>query len=420
MLGGSISKVEIGLDELGVAPLDLLSLPEAGVPQELDDRIRRAVLQKPAAGATQAVVVAERDPSWKPQVIALTEFLALLQAVSRMVNSARPLPPSDLVVQGDPPAAVAATELQSRADAAEKQMRATLASLQAPSANDASLLAAAASGIAGAIPGGDSSKWPAQIAAAAADLTTRASQLTQLAAAFTRASATAEQSSDYDASRMKTIFGGSFQVLPVLTPSGGNVWQNSLNLQGNDPLESVRWFQRAARVRPGAARLDVRSCWRRHSPDVCCCASTWRTPCGSGRRWVALPGSTSSSRLSLVAFSPAASDRRSGIAGLMIDEWTEVLPSVATDHRGVVPVRRPGRAAPQSILLAVKPDDFPGMDDGSGGRLGARSVGSGEDPRGGSRSLEQPWDTTSRPLLSPTTPEARESEKQSATDFNPS
>jgi hypothetical protein len=359
--GANISKVEIGLNELGVAPLDLLSLPEAqGVPQELDDRIRRAVLQKPAAGATQAVVVAERDPSWKPQVIALTEFLALLQAVSRMVNSARPLAPSDLVVQGDPPAAVAATELQSRADAAEKQMRATLASLQAASANDASLLAAAAYGIAGAIPGGDSSKWPAQIAAAAADLTTRASQLTQLAAAFTRASATAEQSSDYDASRMKTIFGGSFQVLPVLTPSGGDVWQNSLNLQGNDPLASVRWFQRAARVRPGASRLDRAAMLAEAlSRQLLLRFNVAQLPSASGDKWIALPGSASSSRLSLVAFSPAPPVAGAGIAGLMIDEWTEVLPSVQQITAVSFQYADPGSRPPQSILLAVKPDDFP-------------------------------------------------------------
>src|SRR5215469_2856523 len=46
-------------------------------------------------------------------------------------------------------------------------------------------------------------------------------------------------------------------------------------------------------------------------------------------------------------------------AGMMIDEWTEVLPSTqqitGVSFQYPDPVSRP----PQSILLAVKPDDFP-------------------------------------------------------------
>jgi hypothetical protein len=82
-------------------------------------------------------------------------------------------------------------------------------------------------------------------------------------------------------------------------------------------------------------------------------------PATAGDRWFALPGSTSSSRLSLVAFSPAPIPAGTSFAGLMIDEWTEVLPSsqqiTAVSFQYTDPVARP----PQSILLAVKPDDFP-------------------------------------------------------------
>ena len=56
-------------------------------------------------------------------MVALTEWLILVQAVSRLVNGARPLTPSDLVVQGDSPGTMDTAELTSCADAAETQMR---------------------------------------------------------------------------------------------------------------------------------------------------------------------------------------------------------------------------------------------------------------------------------------------------------
>jgi len=358
--GASLSTIEIGLDSLQLAPLDLLSMPEAqGIPQELIDRTSRMVMQTPPAGGAQIVVLKERDAGWKPQVIALTEWLKLLQAVTRLVNGTRPLAPKDLVVQGDSPGTIDGAEMQSRADMAEQQMRAALASLQNPAANDATLLAAAAFGVVGAVPNADSTKWSTQIAAAAVDLTARASQLDQLAAGFTRPSATPEQSSDFDSSRLKAIFGGSFQALPVLS-SNSDLWTNSSSLQANDPLESVRWFQHAARVRSGAARLDNGVMLAEVlSGQLLLQFQVAQLPATAGDKWLALPGSTSSSRLSLVAFAPDGAAAALPLAGLMIDEWTEVLPFsqqiTGLSFQYNDPVGRP----PQSILLAVRPDDFP-------------------------------------------------------------
>ena len=359
--GAALSTVEIGLDQLGIAPLDVLSLPEArGVPQELGDRISRLVWQTHPAAAAAVEILTDRNPAWTPQTIALTEFLTLAQTVARLVNSARPLAPNDLVVQGDPAGAMNIAELKTRADAAEAQMRAALASLKGAPANDAALLAAAAFGVAGAVPNIDPTKWPAQIARAAADLTARAAKLDQLAARFTRASASPDQSSAFDASRLQTVFGGTFQVLPMLAQGLAHLWANSSSLQGGDPLESVRWFQRAARVRPGAGRLDSAVMLAEAlSGKLLLQFQVAQLPAAAGDKWVALAGATSTSRLSLAAFTPAPVTAGAPMAGLMIDEWTEVLPS-AQQITGVSfqytdPLARP----PQSILIAVKPDDFP-------------------------------------------------------------
>lgn len=359
--GATLGTVELGLDQLGLAPLDLLSLPEAkGIPPELADRIRFTVSQSAPTGTAQTVILTDRDPSWKPTTIGLSEWLTLRQAAARLVTGARALTPKDLVVQGDPGAAIDTNELQARTDAAEQQMRAALAALQSASADDAALLAAAAFSAAGALPSTDPAAWAAQIAAAAADLGARVTQLDGLAQGFTRASASPEQSSDYDSSRLKAIFGASFQALPLLTPAAGDLWANSLSLQSNDALESVRWFQRAARVRPGAARLDNTVMLSEAlSGELLLRFNVAQLPPAAGDKWVALAGSTSTSGLSLVAFAPVPPAAGAAIAGLMIDEWSEVLPSpqqlTGVSFQYTDPIARP----PQSILIAVQPDDFP-------------------------------------------------------------
>src|SRR5262249_10954126 len=159
---------------LGLAPLDLLSLPEAqGIPPELSDRIRRFVWANRPAGSTDVQIVTERDPAWKPNVVALTEWLTLAQAAARLLNASRPLLPADLVAQGDPPGTIDVTELEKRADAAEAQMRAALASLQKTSATDSDLFEAAFFGGVASVPNIDSTEWPAQIASAISELATR-------------------------------------------------------------------------------------------------------------------------------------------------------------------------------------------------------------------------------------------------------
>jgi hypothetical protein len=359
--GQALLTTEIGFDQLSLAPLDVLNLPEAkGIPQELEARVQRAVAHATPAGTTSIVVLTDRDPSWKQEVIGVSEWLTAVNRVARLVNSARPLAGKDLVVQGDIAVAVDIQELQSRADAAEKQMRAALTSLQVHSASDASLMAAAGIGVTGAVPSTDASKWSGQIASATAELTARAGQLDQLAAGFTRATATPEQSVAHDSSRLKAIFATSFVALPVLSPTGGDMWANSLSLQANDPLEAVRWFQRAARVRPGAARLDMAVMFSEAlAGQLLLQFKIAQLPATADAKWIALPGSTSSSRLSLVAFTPTPVPTGTSFAGMLLDEWTEVMPS-AQQITGVSfqypdPVSRP----PQSILLAVKPDDFP-------------------------------------------------------------
>jgi hypothetical protein len=358
--GIALSTKEIGLDALGLAPLDFVSFPEAqGVPQDLGDHIRRVVLPTQPAGTAEVAILLERDPAWMTPVIALPEWLTMVNSVSRLINSARALTAKDLVVQGEAGATLNAEELQARADNAEKQLRATVASLQSGTSNVASLLGASQLGVAGAVPSSDATKWPAQVAAAAAELKARAAQLDQLAAGFVRATAAPQDLSDHDAARMKTIFGGAFLGLPLLSP-GGDVWASSLSLQENDALASVRWFQQAARFRAGASRLDTAVVLSEAlSGQLLLQFKVAQLPSVAGDKWFALSDSKSASRLSLVAFTPSPVTAGAAFAGLMIDEWTEVLPSSQQTTGVSFQYSDPGSRPPQAILLAVKPDAFP-------------------------------------------------------------
>ena len=77
-------------------------------------------------------------------------------------------------------------------------------------------------------------------------------------------------------------------------------------------------------------------------------------------RWVALPllekRPLSTSRFSLVVQSAPALDVTQPLAGLLIDEWVEVVPSARETTAMVFQFDQPDAAPPQSLLLAVPPD----------------------------------------------------------------
>jgi hypothetical protein len=368
--GAQLDDVEFGLDRLALAPLDFVALPESnGIEGELADRLRRTAqalraVTVPASATIE--LVTQRAPNWAENVVSVTEWLGLVQAVKRLIGAARALSPSDIVAPGDVVGSNDTDELKVRADKAESQLRQALTALQNPAAPDAALLGAAAFGVTGAVPSLGPAQWAAQVDAASKELTGRAASLDSLASGFTRAGAAADTLRDHDIARLQAIFGASFLVLPVLSPalaaSWPQLWANSAALQAGDTLGTTRWFQRASRVRPGAARLAMALLYAEALAgrslahfDVA------QLPFTAGDRWLGLDlaGTDPASRLSLVAFSPRPADPGAGVAGLMLDDWVEVLPAKQQITGVSFHYDDPIARAPQAILLAVRPDDFP-------------------------------------------------------------
>lgn len=368
--GAVIATLDVAIDALSIAPLDLLALPEASsIGGELAARLLRAAAaaRRSTIPATATVtVLGSRNPSWAASIVSVTELLQLLTSLNRLLASARALSPLDLVFPDDPAGGIDNTELQSRADAAEAQLRAALAPLQASSGLDAALLAAANLGVAAAAPALDPAQWATQAAAASVELNSRIAALDSLAAGFNRTGASSDAQRDFDISRLQAIFGQHFLVLPTLdstiSAQWDQLWSNSLALQSGDSLASLTWLQRMARVRPSVSRF--------YQSIVCAESLTGLTmpalnvaqlPFNSGDLWVALAKSpaAATSRLSLVAFAPQPHASGAPVAGLAIDEWVDVLPSPQQVTGISFQLEDPTARAPQTILLAVPPDNFP-------------------------------------------------------------
>jgi hypothetical protein len=135
---------------------------------------------------------------------------------------------------------------------------------------------------------------------------------------------------------------------------------------GNDPLAPVTWLQRTARVRAGVSRLDASMLYAEAIGGRARLASlsVGQLPFDETDRWVALKldggGSVPGGRLSLVVHLPLGDKRPrfdGPMAGLLIDEWVEVVPGQSETTGLAFHFDQPDARAPQSILLAVAPDD---------------------------------------------------------------
>ena len=227
-------------------------------------------------------------------------------------------------------------------------------------------------GVAGAVPLSAAGDLPAdrqtlvaQAGSVQKEFAGRIEQLTALATGFDAGSATLEQRRDYALARLRIVFGKAFVVLPRFTPANvdelGKALADSAKVQDGDPFASITWFQRMARVREGAARLDATLNYSEAlKTGEKLKLTIAQLPYDAGDRWVGLPLETGKSlpggKLSLAVQSAAPVDVSQPLAGLLIDEWVEVVPS-ATETTGIsFQYDQPNAAPPQTILVAVPPE----------------------------------------------------------------
>ena len=256
----------------------------------------------------------------------LVETLEVASSLRRLFEGGRAVTDADLAH----PSRAAATgvdtaELKRRADAVVDALRATRERLEAAPGEEA-LAACAHFGVVDADPDGALRELRRREAAAAA-------------------------AAD-DVARIQSALGDSFRVLPLVRAP----FESDDGLLAGDALAPATWLQRAARVRPGAARLhDVHLYAAALDALDAGRLRVAQLPHEPGERWVGLAGGAPpDGRVSIVAALPLG-DAGAALAGLHVDEWSEVVPAERQVTGAVFHFDAPAARAPQAVLLAVAP-----------------------------------------------------------------
>jgi hypothetical protein len=403
-------EVTLGDPALGLSPLDVVYLPEAsaaGQWSELEQRVAYVALRSPPGPipATASVrLTFSRSPGAPALPLRFAEVLEPARAVRHLVASARVLGPRDFATPDatlpdnlnadQPPAGQVGADpdallrLSSRADAASRDFQAAAKTLSAPLAGQPDLdalrtqmLLLSAFGISGAVPlypigSGDpiTARLTAQAASVAAEANSRVQRLLAVEATSTGATETAAGARDYHLARLQCIFGNDFRVLPRFQALNATTLRDSFassdSLQAGNPLECVTWFQRISRVRANAALLNSSLMYAEvlgGSDGVA--FRVGQLPYQAGDRWVGLPlvaqpnlppdappPALPAGKLSLVVHAPTGFDATAYLAGLLVEDWTEVVPSAEETTGFVFHCDQPHARAPQAILLAVAAD----------------------------------------------------------------
>jgi hypothetical protein len=329
----------ISLAQLGLRPVDVLALASAPLDgsSELDLRIRAA------AGDSQGVVNYAADPSLGPGAIVFPAALQLARQADLLLSRARPLLASDFTATG---ASVSDTSDPDAAARAQSALTALSAlDLTTPSTQQAQLRQAALFGLGGAFQADGAT--PDQLAAAA--LRVEAQRLARIH----QAAGTTDP-----AEIIRCVFGrrfpllGQFAVPAEVTPAMAGP-------AGLAAADVDKWVHKAARVRPGLER------WRRMrlfadalgAPPV-----SWNVvqlPYSSQASWCALPFSAgagpSSGTVSIAVNRPWKTAPARKWAGLLIEEWSELIPAAVQQTGIAFHYPAPRSEAPQAVLLAVPP-----------------------------------------------------------------
>lgn len=167
----------------------------------------------------------------------------------------------------------------------------------------------------------------------------------------------------------ETLFGRAFLVLPHFTPSNGSALANSVlsASQGATPEAIARWIQQLTYVRPAIDRFDrVTTIAQMLAAGEA--PSTWtvlQQPYDSNDIWIGAASSPASVATSgrvtcLLQLPTSQSISFTNIAGLLVDEWVERIPSSAESTALAFHYQEPSARAPQALLLAVNPlgDDW--------------------------------------------------------------
>ncbi len=365
------------LDKLGLGALDFVyeAMTAPGGGTLLEERaIRRARAHAPAgAGAGVPRLDPTRAAAGAPTLAAAVEMARALRA---LLGAARPARPEDFArPQDGAHRAVDTADAGRRAaaavaalDTAVEGLAAAVGTTAATATVRARLDALAGFGV-GAFgsAAGPPETDPVALASAVAEGRRRRDLARE---ALKRA---ADDAGTREFAALAEVFGADFRAVPLATPVRGNRFAASLAksaaLVADDPLAPADWLRRTGRVRPAVGLLDDVLLYS----DALASGGPFRlavaqlplsafvhadgTPAAS--RWVALPFKDELGPdpvTSVMLHAPPGLDTTKPVAGLVVDEWPEVVPAAELVTGIAFHADAPGARPPQTILLAVHPD----------------------------------------------------------------
>jgi hypothetical protein len=329
----------VTLAQLGLRPIDVVALSGVALDgtSELDQRIRQQ------AGDPPATISYAADPAWGPGAITFPALMEAARAADALISLARPLVASDFATNADAISDLVDADIAARAKAVLDALAAL--DLSTPATQRAQLRLSALFGFGGAYVADNA--LPAELAAVA-----------QRVDAERQIRIREAQAAAAPADVIQCVFGrrlpliGSFAVPATIAPAMAGP-------AGLSASDVNKWMHKAARVRPALDR------WRRTrlvSDALGASAAAWdvvQLPYSAAARWCALPFSSgagpSSGTVSITIHRPWKTAPTAKWAGLLLDEWSELIPSPVQQTALAFHYPSPRAEAPQAVLVAIPP-----------------------------------------------------------------
>jgi len=362
--GALVKSLDLRFSELAIQPIDAVYIAPArsGDPMpEIDARGLAAGASKHGAlGPGETLRInRQRNATWLPAEIGLEELAELAVRARQLFTGARSLDARDLLpLQVAFDTRIDAVEFDARAKAAQKALATATAGLasklKTPVTADMTpvrnaIVVLSRFGIAGSAP---------------LVLATPDALLAQAGAVAKEAQRRVEraQTAATPLDMLRAVFGDGFLALPRFTMADATELTKSLAasamLQDGDPLAVYPWFQQVQRVREPVSRLSASL----HAAEVAHTGAALslaiaQLPYVEGERWVGLPADPAmpmpAGKLSLIMHADAKLNLTLPLAGVLVDEWVEVIPSARETTAITFQHDAPDQRAPQVMLLAV-------------------------------------------------------------------
>jgi hypothetical protein len=157
----------------------------------------------------------------------------------------------------------------------------------------------------------------------------------------------------------RDLLGSDYVVVPLFAPHAEGLPEltsAAASPAETDPLVVEAWLQSVSRVRPSMQAWDLVATCHEWLHDVVPGWVPLQLPLAPATAWIGGPfAATKAEDLTSIVTHGLPAALGAPTMGLLLDEWTELVPTPHETTGLAVHVNRPNAVAPQAILIAVAP-----------------------------------------------------------------